>query len=132
MEHALPLAGVVAGAADQVGVDVLLSMGSNLYFCIPQNDKLLSYWDVVEDRLFKIRHSLNIEGVARQLPLYEPPIDPALLVRAAAAGVEISAVLSDLAVPIPRYRFSFMLAKAVELCNELRTFGPHSWPRWRT
>jgi hypothetical protein len=123
MEHDLPLAGVIAGDGDRAGLDVLLSMGSNLYFCIPQNDKLLSYWDVVEDRLFKIRNSLNIEGVERQLPLFEPPIDPALLVRAAAAGVEISTVLSGLAVPIPRYRFSFMLAKAVELCNELRTFG---------
>ncbi len=29
---------------------------------------------------------MNIEGVVRQLPLFEPPIDPALLVKAAAAG----------------------------------------------
>ena len=37
------------------------------------------------DRLFKIRNSLNIRGIFRQLPLFEPPIDPALLARAAAA-----------------------------------------------
>ena len=30
---------------------------------------------------------MNIEGVVRQLPLFEPPIDPALLVAAGAAGV---------------------------------------------
>ena len=53
-----------------------------LYFCIPANDKLLRYWDTVSDRLFKLRHCMNIEGMVRQLPLFEPPIDPALLVRA--------------------------------------------------
>ena len=36
-----------------------------LYFCIPPNDKLLGYWDTVADRLFKIRHCMNIEGVVR-------------------------------------------------------------------
>ena len=58
-----------------------------LYFCVPHNDKLLGYWDTVEDRLFKIRHCMNIEGVMRQLPLFEPPIDPALLVRARAPAL---------------------------------------------
>ena len=60
-----------------------------LYFCVPENDKLLGYWDTVGDRLFKIRHCMNIEGQVRQLPLFEPPIDPALLVRARAAGLSI-------------------------------------------
>ena len=55
-------------------------MPEMLYFCVPPNDKLLGYWDTVADRLFKIRHCMNIEGVVRQLPLFEPPIDPALLV----------------------------------------------------
>jgi len=40
-----------------------------LYFCIPQNDKMLDHWDTVADRLYKIRHCMNIEGVARQLAL---------------------------------------------------------------
>ena len=82
------------------------------FFCIPPNDKLLGYWDTVADRLFKIRHCMNIEGVERPLPLFEPPIDPALLVRAAAAGVDIASVLSDLNAPLPHYRFSVMLQKA--------------------
>src|SRR6266567_3289763 len=30
-------------------------LGTTFYFCIPKNDKLLGYWDVVADRLFKIR-----------------------------------------------------------------------------
>jgi hypothetical protein len=57
---------------------------------VPRNDKLLSYWDTVADRLFKIRNSLNIQGIFRRLALFEPPIDPALLARAAAAGLDIA------------------------------------------
>ena len=45
------------------------SLVRNLYFCVPRNDRLVSYWDTVSDRLFKIRNSLNIEGAFRQLPL---------------------------------------------------------------
>ncbi|HET8775638.1 MAG TPA: hypothetical protein VFP80_17695, partial [Thermoanaerobaculia bacterium] len=93
------------------------------YFCIPPNDKLLGYWDLVADRLFKIRHCMNIEGRVRQLPLYEPPIDPMLLVRARAAGVDLSTALSDINAPLPAYRFTFMVQKATELCNDVRAFG---------
>ena len=94
-----------------------------LYFCVPENDKLLGYWNTVADRLFKIRHCMNIEGQVRQLPLFEPPIDPALLVRARAAGLSISEVLSDITVSLPNYRFSVMLQKANELVAEVRNLG---------
>lgn len=94
-----------------------------LYFCIPKNDKLLPYWDTLADRLFKIRHCMNIEGVVRQLPLFEPPIEPGLLVRAAAAGVDISSALSDLNAPLPYYRFQFMLQKTFEFCNDVKSLG---------
>ena len=92
-------------------------------FCIPKNDLLLGYWDTVADRLFKIRHCLNIEGVFRQLPLFEPPIDPALLVRATAAGLDLSSVLNDMNVSLPNYRFQVMLQKANELCNDVKGLG---------
>ena len=76
---------VAAGAGPTADLDfaapVPSLVGPTLYFCIPRNDKLLGYWDTVADRLFKIRHCMNIEGVVRQLPLFEPPIDPALLVQ---------------------------------------------------
>ena len=94
-----------------------------LYFCIPQNDTLLEYWDRVEDRLFKIRHCMNIEGIARELPLYQPPIDPALLVLAAAKGIDIGSVLDDLSAPLPYHRFEYMLQKALELCAEVKSLG---------
>ncbi len=99
------------------------SIGTMPLFCISKNDKLLGYWSTVADRLFKIRHCMNIEGVVRQLPLFEPPIDPALLVRAAAAGVDIGSALSDINAALPHYRFNVMLQKAVELCNDVKVLG---------
>jgi len=94
-----------------------------LYFCIPNNDYLVKYWDTVEDRLFKIRHCMNIQGIVRQLPLFEPPIDPAMLVKAAAAGIDLSSVLNDLAAPTPYYRFRFVVQKAVDFCSEVKVLG---------
>lgn len=96
---------------------------SRLYFCIPNNQELYQYWDTVEDRLFKIRSCMTIEGVRRQLPLFQPPIDPALLVRAAAAGIDLGAVLRDLYAPLPGYRFQIVLQKAMELCADVRALG---------
>jgi peptidoglycan hydrolase-like protein with peptidoglycan-binding domain len=101
----------------------LVTLPSILYFCVPKNDKLLGYWDLVADRLFKIRHCMNIHGIVRQLPLFEPPIDPALLVRAAEAGIDISSVLNDINPALPNYRFSVLVQKASELCSELKTLG---------
>lgn len=66
---------------------------------------------------------MNIDGVERQLPLFEPPIDPALLVRAVAAGLDLAAVFNDLGAPLPLHRFAVMLQKAVELSGELRSLG---------
>lgn len=93
------------------------------HFCIPFNDQLLTYWDTVEDRLFKIRHCMNIDGVERQLPLFEPPIDPALLVRAAAMGLDIADVFSQSASFSPNYRFRAVIQKAVEFCGEVKQLG---------
>ncbi|MBR6125877.1 hypothetical protein IKQ19_20170 [Candidatus Saccharibacteria bacterium] len=39
----------------------------------------MAFWDSVADRLYKIRNSLNIEGVKRTLALFAPPIDPGML-----------------------------------------------------
>lgn len=99
-----------------------LSM-SILYFCIPQNDKMLEYWDRIEDRLFKIRHCQNIDGIERSLALFAPPIDPGMLVRAAAAGLDISSILAGMNAPRPNYRFNTLVQKAAELVSEVRSLG---------
>ena len=121
IETLLPAA--VGGGGSELGSTAALPAISSLYFGVPANDKLIGYWDTVEDRLFKIRHSQNIEGVSRQLPLQDPPIDPALLVRAVAAGVDISSALANIQSPLPHYRFNVIAQKALELCSEVRAFG---------
>jgi len=93
------------------------------YFCIPPNDRLLKYWDTVGDRLFKIRHCMNIEGVTQQLALFAPPIDPGMLVRAVAAGVDLGSILSDMSAPASPYRFEVMIRHALEVCEQVRSFG---------
>jgi hypothetical protein len=114
---------VPIGENGESGTANIYGSASALYFCIPSNPKLLGYWDTISDRLFKIRHCENIEGIFRKLPLFEPPIDPALLVNAAAQGLSIASVLNDLNTPMPNYRFYYLLQKALELCNELKSLG---------
>src|SRR6185295_15162262 len=46
-----------------------------------------------------------------------------LLVKAAAAGIDLSSVLNDLAAPTPRYRFRIMVQKAIEFCAEVKALG---------
>lgn len=94
-----------------------------LYFCIPNNENLLTLWDTVADRLFKIRHCMNIEGIVHQPPLFEPAIDPAMLVAATAAGLDIGGVLNDMSAPMPLYRFTFMIQRALELVTEVKNLG---------
>lgn len=101
----------------------LFGIGRTLYFCIPRNDKLLAYWDTVADRLYKIRNCLNIDGVFRQLALFDPPIDPGMLVKAQAAGIDISAVAAGLNHPAGPVRASLLIEKALELCSEVRGLG---------
>ncbi len=109
-------------AGSGTGLSTVAS-GSMYYFGIPSNDKLLSYWDTIADRLFKIRNCRNIDGVERELALFDPPIDPALLVKAAAAGISLSEALSDINSPLPVYRFAPMSQKATELTQEVKGLG---------
>jgi hypothetical protein len=94
-----------------------------LYFCIPHNEKLLGYWDTVADRLYKLRNCMNIDGVVRHLALFEPPIDPAALVKAVAGGLDIGAALADLNAPLPLYRFRVLLQKANEVCADVKALA---------
>ncbi|MDM4766660.1 neuraminidase-like domain-containing protein [Pelomonas sp. SE-A7] len=95
----------------------------NEYFCIPPNEKLFDLWDRIADRLYKVRNCLNIDGVFRSLSLFAPPIDPALLARAGAAGLSFDQIMTGLNQPRAHYRFSVMLQKANEVASELRVLG---------
>ncbi len=94
------------------------------YFCLTPNDKLLEYWDKVADRLFKIRNCQNLEGKKRDLAIFETPIDPGLLVQAAAQGLDINDVLDEMSGSgLPNYRFTYILQKANEFCADVKALG---------
>ncbi len=121
LENILPdLTVLPEGGAELPPPPITLSMH---YFCIPHNEKMVEYWDRVADRLFKIRHCQNIDGVERSLALFAPPIDPGMLVRAAASGLDISSVIAGLNAPAPYYRFNVLSQKATELVQEVRGLG---------
>lgn len=102
---------------------VLESVGRSLYFCIPRNEKFIGYWSTVADRLYKIRNSLNLQGVFRQLALFAPPIDPAMLARAVAAGVDVGAIIDGTAEALAPVRFQVLLQRAIEMSQEVRSLG---------
>ena len=104
-------------------VDGAFGNDQTLYFCVPPNDNLLRYWDIVADRLFKIRNCMNIEGVVRQLALFDPPIDPGMLVKAVAGGISIGSIVSGLNQPIGPVKCAFLIQKALELAAEVRSMG---------
>ncbi len=101
----------------------LFGIGSSLYFCVPANTKLLGYWDTVEDRLAKIRNCENIHGQVQLMPLFDPPIDPGMLVAATAAGLDLSSVVSGLNQPVSPIRAPLLIQKALELCGEVKALG---------
>lgn len=96
---------------------------TSLYFCIPPNSKMLEIWDLVADRLLKIRNCRNIEGIEMPLALFSPPIDPGALARAVAGGMSISSFVAGLGAPLPHYRFSVLSRKAAELANQVGGLG---------
>ncbi|WP_198588375.1 Tc toxin subunit A-related protein [Geodermatophilus chilensis] len=93
------------------------------YFGIPPDHKLLALWDEVDDRLFKLRNSMDLNGVQSQLPLFPPRIDPAVLAEAIAGGMTLAGALAALSAPRPPQRFEHAHAEAVTDAERLVTLG---------
>jgi Tc toxin complex TcA C-terminal TcB-binding domain/ABC toxin N-terminal region/Neuraminidase-like domain/Salmonella virulence plasmid 28.1kDa A protein/PA14 domain len=122
LENLFPYSSGVYSTGEDTGTS-LLGVGSSLYFCIPYNDQLLDTWEIVSDRLYKIRHCQNIDGIEMPLALFAPPIDPAMLVQAFAQGLSLGSILADLSSPPPLYRFTYLIQKANEFCNDVKSLG---------
>lgn len=93
------------------------------FFFLPENDQFAGYWDKVAQRLYRIRHCMNLQGVVRQIPTFDPAIDPRQLLRALAAGASISEVTASPAVTVPHYRFAYLLERARQVTAELKQLG---------
>ncbi len=118
-EHKLRL--VNGGRAGKFSWSILRQLGPA--FCVPANNDLLAYWDRVEDRLYKIRHCLDIDGQRRELALFAPEIDPRLLVRMRAAGLTLEDVLGTTSGSLPPYRFLYLVDRAKAFAASLSSFG---------
>lgn len=89
------------------------------YFCKPENEEFIGLWDKVEDRLYKIRHCLDITGKRLELPLFQVSIDPKQLIQTIGSGPHVPVS----SVQLPHYRFSYMIAYARSIVETVIQFG---------
>lgn len=92
-------------------------------FSLPLNAQLLNYWNVIDSRLYNLRHNLSITGQPINIPLYATPVNPALLVQMNATGGSLSGQACTLSMTIPPYRFAAMLQHARGAVGTLSQMG---------
>jgi len=123
MENLLAVRSVAAANATSMAGGAFNEIDA--LFCVPQNEMLMARWDTVEDRLYKIRNNLDLDGNTLLLPLFAAPIDPMALVRAAAAGGS-GGGFAELAVRAPTaqtLRFSTLVNNARSVVGDLQMLG---------
>lgn len=101
---------------------VLQSFPRSRYFGVQANQSFVDLRKLIDDRLFKIRNSLDINGNPRTLSLWDPPLEVGNLVNAAAVGTptDMALIASGFAPILPRMRFMYLMQKAFDLCGELK------------
>ncbi len=104
----------------QIGLANIFGFATTRYFCLPNNPNLQALRSTIDQRLYNIRHCLDIDGRPMPLALWEPPIDPGQLVAAVASGLSLSSALNDLNASLPNYRFAWLLSRALEATAELK------------
>jgi hypothetical protein len=122
-ETGTALVPLTAGGALIEGSGAVHAGVANPYFYVPDNSAFLEYWTRVEDRLRKIRASLDIMGISRPIPLFEPPADVMALVAGVAGGASVDQITAALAAPVPAYKFGFLHRMAKELTDRLKQLG---------
>lgn len=93
------------------------------YFGVPDNAELTVLWETIEDRLFKIRNCMDINGVERSLALFAPAIDPAALIAGLGAGGTLGAGASGASYPVPNYRFAYLISVARSITDQVARLG---------
>ncbi|KAJ2904775.1 hypothetical protein MKZ38_007131 [Zalerion maritima] len=73
---------------------------STPYSTTPNNPEIDQLRATIDDRLYKIRHSMDIYGKVRTLALFEPAIDPGLLLAASSSAMQFSNMLTELSAPL--------------------------------
>ncbi|KAK4163970.1 hypothetical protein QBC43DRAFT_300668 [Cladorrhinum sp. PSN259] len=98
------------------------------YFSIPPNPELARLRTELKLRLYRIRNSLDIRGNPIKYAILEPSINPGKLASLAASSGGLSASAAIMSMeennsPMPNYRFAHIIARAYDMCGELRSFG---------
>jgi hypothetical protein len=90
---------------------------------LPFNPELLKRWDIVESRLYNLRHNLDIAGKPLHLPLFAAPLDPRGLLSANVSSA-LNGTTSQLPnMQIPPYRFTVMHSLALSAVESVSQFG---------
>ncbi|MBV4452393.1 MULTISPECIES: Tc toxin subunit A-related protein [Pseudomonas] len=103
--------------------DSSLSSINNPYLRKPFNPELIRRWNQAENRLYNLRHNLDIAGNPLNLPLFAAPADPRALLSMQAQGLSGNGMSRLLSPQIPHYRFSFMFALAQNAVQSVIQFG---------
>lgn len=93
------------------------------FFATPTDTPLKSLWTTVQQRLFNLRHGLNINGEAETPSEYGSPIKPNLLLAAAQNGGINPGSISTLQAHLPHYRFREWLPVAQSMIETVVQFG---------
>lgn len=124
MELAFPFSNQLPQPIEVNGRDIastnIFGFATSRYFSVPENSQMRDLRELIDQRIFNIRHCLDIDGKSISYALWDPPINPAVLVSAIAQGMSLSSALNDLNSPMPNYRFHYILQRANELCGDLK------------
>lgn len=105
------------------GSDPTLTEEDSDHFIVPMNSELVKYWDMLDSRLYNLRHNLTLDGKPLSLPLFAAPLDPRALLAAYANGATEGGSGSLLAQETPHYRYPVLFAKASAAVETLIQFG---------
>ena len=95
----------------------------DIYFKIPENKELIQLWDLLEDRLYKIRHSMDIMGVQRSLSLYDAPVNPLLMAMAGSLNNPVDVPYENVCSGSKIFRFHYLYEHAMRLTEHLVQLG---------
>ena len=108
---------------DFIGLGEDNSLVISSVFKIPLNTKLLGYWELIENRIYNLRHNLTITGNIMSIGLFASPMDPKDLLRARNSGSNNILGISRMNTKVPPYRFAFMLEQARKAVDVFCSFG---------
>lgn len=92
-------------------------------FPLPGNAEFAGYWTRTADRLHKIRASEDIRGAKRSLALFQPPIDPRVIMAALSSGMSLRGATGAAANARPQYRYATLHARAKAAAEGVVSLG---------